>query len=322
MKPTSGDVAAATMRLTHTPRPRRACATAKFDHIPWYIWRATLDTQKYLRSLRYLNRLFPHKRDRNSLRNWLRFKENTRREIDQMAVQSFSRLGDSAFRRVAQSHLRIDSRTLETREFYHRYAGRSCGSYGRTVLGSEGLAASTCVKTDRGWTAVEEIKAGTFVETFDDGWQPVQTIIRRRVESASTGGLFKRSLVRIAPNVVGNTVDLYLPVGQAVLFESDVAEALFGDPFPLVTAQSLVEANIAEAVPTRGDPELYELRFARSQLVICAGGAIMLSSSQSEHFDDFASIRKSPGRYRVLDELFSAALLRADLLESQINACS
>lgn len=239
-----------------------------------------------------------------------------------MAILPISSLGYSGFRRVSQSQLRLDSRPLKARKSFHCHKGHFRGPNEATIFGSVGLAASTRVWTDRGWTAVEEIEAEAFVETFDDGWQPVQTIIRHKVESASKRALFETILVRIAPNVVGNTVDLLISGGQAVLFESEVSAALFGDPFPLVTAQSLVEANIAEAVPNCGNRELYQLYFDRCQLVICAGGAVTLTSSQSENCDDFRSAKISAGRYQVLDELFAAALLRADLRELQINACS
>jgi hypothetical protein len=237
-----------------------------------------------------------------------------------MTVIPFSAFGDGAFRRVTQSQARVISPTQATYKIKQRHTGPVCSPNHKTVFGSVGLNLSTYLKTEGGWTAVEDIKAGTFVETFDDGWQRVQTIIRHRVESAIQSGSHQSRLVRIDPNVVGNTVDLYLPTAQPVLIESDLAENLFGDPFPVVMAQSLVEADMAEEVRIYGDVELFELRFARPQLVFCAGGAVTLTRSQSAQFDDLAIFGILGDRYRVLDEMTATALLRADRLAAEINA--
>ena len=237
-----------------------------------------------------------------------------------MAVVSFSAFGDGAFRRISPSRHQLNSQPRAHCEINHLIFGSGRLPTGRTATASMGLPALTCVKTDRGWTAVEDIEVGSYVETFDDGWQPVQTIIRRKVEAVFSGEAYRTKLVRIGSNIVGNTTDLYLPAAQPVLLESDVAEDVFGDPFPIVTAQSLVEADIAEEVLISGSVELFEHHFARSQLVFCSGGAVLLTHSQREQTDDFAAIGISPDRYHVFDEMTAVALLRTDVRSPNINA--
>jgi hypothetical protein len=237
-----------------------------------------------------------------------------------MAVVSFSAFGDGAFRRISPSRHQLNSQPHATYEINHLSFGSGNLPIGRVATASMGLPASICVKTDRGWTAVENIEAGTYVETFDDGWQPVQTIIRRKIEAVFSGESYRTRLVRIGSNIVGNTADLYVPAAQPVLLESDVAEDVFGDPFPIVTAQSLVEADMAEDVLISGNVELFELHFARSQLVFCSGGAVLLTHSQRDQTDDFAALGKSPDRYHVFDEMTAVALLRTDVRSSNINA--
>jgi len=237
-----------------------------------------------------------------------------------MAVVSFSAFGDGAFRRISPSRRHLNNQPHATYEINHLSFGSGCLPIGRAASGSMGLPPSTCVKTDRGWTAVEKIETGSYVETFDDGWQPVQTIIRRKIEAVFSGEAYRTKLVRIGSNIVGNTADLYLPAAQPVLLESDVAEDLFGDPFPIVKAQSLVEADMAEEVLLCGNAELFELHFARSQLVYCSGGAVLLTHSQREQIDDFAAMGVSPDRYHVLDEMTAVAVLRADVRSSNLHA--
>lgn len=237
-----------------------------------------------------------------------------------MAVVSFSAFGDGAFRRISPSRHQLNSQPRATYEINHLTLGSGRLPIGRAATASMGFPASTCVKTDQGWTAVEDIEAGSYVETFDDGWQPVQAIIRRKVEAAFSGEAYRTKLVRIGSNIVGNTTDLYLPAAQPVLLESDVAEDVFGDPFPIVTAQSLVEADIAEEVLISGSVELFELHFARSQLVFCSGGAVLLTHSQRDQTYDFAALGKLPDRYHVFDEMTAVALLRTDVRSPNINA--
>jgi len=231
-----------------------------------------------------------------------------------MTVIPFSAFGNGAFRRVPQSCSQVSGRAHATHGACHHSSGSIARPNGKTVFGTVGLDPSTYVKTDRGWTAVEEIKVGTLVETFDDGWQPVQAIARHRVESALTGGSFPSRLVRIDPNVIGNTVDLFLPATQAVLLESDVSEDLFGDPFPLVMAQELVGAGIAKEAHICGNSEFFELLFFHPQLIFCAGGAVVVTRALDEQPCGLGTMEQAPTRYRVLDAMTAAALLRAERL--------
>jgi hypothetical protein len=142
-------------------------------------------------------------------------------------------------------------------------------------VGQTGLAGSVRVAGPTGWCAVRAVAPGDLVLTFDAGMQRVEEILS---EAAWTGrGPCPHALwpVEVPAGALGNAEVLHLAADQPVLIESDVAEALTGDPFALVAARCLVGAHGIHRAPPANDSEVITLTFTAEQIVFAGGGAML-----------------------------------------------
>lgn len=139
---------------------------------------------------------------------------------------------------------------------------------------SGGLAAQTLVATPNGWRTLETICVGDDVVTFDDGVQTV-TGVRRRLHpsrpAAITGG---RAPLCLPSALIGNSRPLVVAQDQTLLFESDLADTVFGDPFAVVTARQLSRLCDTRGALPEGDVTLVCLSFASEQMIFVEGNAL------------------------------------------------
>ena len=138
-----------------------------------------------------------------------------------------------------------------------------------------GMVAGTTVATSTGWRAVEGVLAGDEVLTFDGGLQRVVSVERqRRICGGCASDVSGWPLV-VPAGVLGNREEITLLPDQAVLVESDVAEAAFGDPFALVPAIALEGFRGICRVPPKAVTEVVILRFERDEVVFASNGALV-----------------------------------------------
>jgi len=177
---------------------------------------------------------------------------------------------------------------------------------------ARGLLGTTRIATPGGWRRAEEIAAGDAVVTFDSGVQTVRSVARRLVPGP--GGI-PEPVLRLPEGLVGNAAPLLVMPGQGVMVESDLAEAVYGDPFALLPASALRGLpGVVEILPdsplvvARIAFDADEIVFAEGQaLVHCAG-----AWAQPASLDD--AVRAEPPRYAALEpgeaRLLAAALGR------------
>lgn len=136
---------------------------------------------------------------------------------------------------------------------------------------TEGLVAGTLVATEMGWQRAEDLRPGDRVVTFDNGLQPLRTVGRGRL--VSRGRELPRSAQPLAvpARALGNRRAMVLLPGQAVLIESDAAEARYGDPFTLIAAAALDgHRGIARQAPG-AETEVVWLEFDSDEIVYAEG---------------------------------------------------
>lgn len=122
---------------------------------------------------------------------------------------------------------------------------------------------------------MEAIRPRDLILTFDAGPQPVLAINhigRKRPDLSALPHLWP---LAVPVGVLGKRQPLQLQPEQLVLIEADAAEEIHGDRFVLVPAASLDGwTGIARRPPARMR-EVVTLTLETSQLVYCAGGALL-----------------------------------------------
>lgn len=134
-----------------------------------------------------------------------------------------------------------------------------------------GLVAGTLVATDLGWQPVEDLVPGDRVVTFDNGLRPLRAVRVSTLFTAAEAAPRAVWPLSVPAGALGNRSALNLLPGQPLLIESDTAEAMYGDPFLMVTAAALEGyRGIAPAAPT---PELtiVTLEFDTGEVVYVNG---------------------------------------------------
>ena len=102
-----------------------------------------------------------------------------------------------------------------------------------------GLVSGTKVATQIGWRPVEAVTAGDQVLTFDGGLQFVTGVTRQIIWTGGSQSDADTWPLHVPAGALGNREDMTLMPQQAVLVESDTAEAVFGDPFAMIPAAAL-----------------------------------------------------------------------------------
>lgn len=177
-----------------------------------------------------------------------------------------------------------------------------------TVRG--GVVAGTRIATHLGWRPIEGVVLGDSALTFDGGLQKITNVMRRTFHFGETIEGDYQCMLNIPAGALGNQSDFFLVPDQVILFESDIAEELFGDPFALVPALALEGFNgIEREVPA--DPvDIISLQFDTDQIVITDFGAQLHCPAKSPAAALEALLGASvPGRYKTLSYELSVALI-------------
>ena len=185
------------------------------------------------------------------------------------------------------------------------------GAYDGGVMGaSSGLVEGTKIATAMGFQRIETIEPGARVVTFDNGLQPVRAVRREPLWFAA--GECPRSMqpLFVPAGAIGNAQDMVLLPHQAVLIESDAAEAELGDPFVLMQAKDLEGICGIYRVTPEAPAYVVTLEFDNDEVVFAASGAMCICPSRS----DLAGMLNRPegGReYRPLKSWTDGALVNA-----------
>ena len=171
-----------------------------------------------------------------------------------------------------------------------------------------GMLAGTRVATAMGWRRVEAICEGDQVLTFDGGLQTVVAVRRQVIFSGETAADIQDWPMLVPAGALGNREEKRIPARQAVLIESDAAEAALGDPFVLMQAKDLDGICGIHRVTPEAPAFVVTLEFDNDEVVFAASGAMCICPSRS----DLAGMLTRPegGReYRTIKSWTDAALV-------------
>lgn len=153
---------------------------------------------------------------------------------------------------------------------------------------AEGIVAGTQIATAMGWRPIEAIAVGDRVMTFDHGLRPVASVKRSDLWLGDGRCPSHLEPLAVPEGALGNQRPLLLLPEQPVLVESDMAEALFGDPFVLIPAAALEGYRGIGPVTPHRRVEVVLLEF-ESDEVVYANGAGMIRCG-SVHDGDVETI--------------------------------
>ncbi|MCZ4353021.1 Hint domain-containing protein [Roseovarius aestuarii] len=175
-----------------------------------------------------------------------------------------------------------------------------------------GIMAGTRVASTQGWRAIEAISAGDKVLTFDSGLQRVTEVERAPLWGDAQSCPVALWPLEVPPGALGNRDRMFLTPDQAVLIESDTAEAMLGDPFALLPARVLDGVRGMCRVPPPAGVEVVTLRFAAEQIVFANSGAMFLCTASGDLVGQAGDNRNVMPVYPVLSE--DTARMLADAL--------
>ncbi len=147
-----------------------------------------------------------------------------------------------------------------------------------------GMVAGTKVATRNGWTAIEKIQPGQDVLTFDGGLQRVVSVTRH-VLMADYDETTSWPL-NVPAGALGNLENMTILPHQAVLVESDLAEALTGDPFALIPSAALEGYRGITCDRPAEWVEVIQLHFEQDEIVFANIGALFLCRAEADLLHD------------------------------------
>jgi len=148
-----------------------------------------------------------------------------------------------------------------------------------------GLVEGTRVATAMGWRPVEAIAMGDKVLTFDAGLQRVTEVLRDPLWSGESACPRRFWPLEVPRGALGNRTVIRVLPDQAMLLESDAAEALYGDPFALLAGEVLEGIRGIVRVPPKRDQYVVVLHFAEDQVVFDETGALFFAPSSRDLLD-------------------------------------
>lgn len=166
---------------------------------------------------------------------------------------------------------------------------------------SEGILAGTQVAVGETWHAVETLKVGDMVTTFDHGPQPLKNIRRMPLWTGAGTCPLGAMPLAVPEGAMGNAQTLLLLPDQGVLVESDLADAIFDDPFALIPAAALEGFRGIERVTPHQRLDVYRLEFEGEELVYANGtGMIHCPASGMDDVTRLLMIGEEEPLYRML----------------------
>lgn len=177
---------------------------------------------------------------------------------------------------------------------------------------AEGIVAGTRIATAMGWRPVEAIAEGDMVMTFDHGLRPVVSVSRSQLFAGRSACPRHMMPLAVPPGALGNASPMLLLPEQNVLVESDLAEAVFGDPFALIPAAALEGYRGIDRITPHQRVEIITLGFEEEE-VVYANGTGMIHCA-SVHGASFGAMMDEAAPYGVLPMDMARAIV-AQMIE-------
>ncbi|MBU2868328.1 Hint domain-containing protein [Pacificibacter marinus] len=194
------------------------------------------------------------------------------------------------------------------------------GSLSGLTVQTSGFCAGTKVATDLGWRNVETLQQGDLVLTFDDGLQCVTGIKRTVIAADQLGQAVQQWPLFIPKGALGNHDEMTLMPEQSVMVESDLGEAMFGDPFTLVPACALIGYKGIERIKPRGAIDVISIHFDSEQIVFANVGALFhCLPAEGDLVADLTNKSAAPG-YDVLSMTQAAGFVAAMIAQVDQDA--
>ncbi|WP_444454259.1 Hint domain-containing protein [Rhodobacter capsulatus] len=182
---------------------------------------------------------------------------------------------------------------------------------------SQGIVAGTRIATATGWRPVEAMAPGDLLMTFDHGLRPLVSVQRSHLFAGRNA--CPRPLMPLAVPVgaLGNASPMLLLPEQNVLVESDLAEAVFGDPFALIPAAALEGYRGIDRITPHQRVEIVTLHFVEEEVIYANGTGLIHCGSASGQ--SFGAMMDDPTSYIVLPMDMARAIV-AQLIETDDQA--
>ncbi len=161
--------------------------------------------------------------------------------------------------------------------FHFRRQGPSAQAEDSGVM--SGLVAGTRIATSRGWQRVEDVAEGDRVLTFDNGLREVRAIARKPLWEGDGQCPRQFRPLNVPAGVLGNGAAMMVLPRQALVVESDAAEAGTGDPFALVRAEDLEGIGGIRRVRNVAPVDVFVLQFDNDEIVFTAHGALCICAA-------------------------------------------
>lgn len=185
------------------------------------------------------------------------------------------------------------------------------GAYDGAAMGAcSGIVEGTMIVTARGFERIETVEPGDRVVTFDSGLQTVRAVRREPIWFAAGECPPSMQPLFVPAGAIGNAQDMVLLPHQAVLVESDAAEAALGDPFVLMMAKDLEGVRGITRVTPEAPAYVVTLEFDNDEVIFAASGAMCICPSRTD-LAGMLSAREGGREYRTLKSWSDAGLVGA-----------
>lgn len=149
-----------------------------------------------------------------------------------------------------------------------------------------GIVSGTKVATQIGWRVIEAVAAGDLVLTFDGGLQVVTAVTRQTIWTLGTRADYATWPLTVPAGALGNREEMTLIANQAVMVESDTAEAVFGDPFAMIPAAALDGFRGIYRTAPAAQIEIITLHFVQDEVVFANIGALFHCPTRADLLAD------------------------------------
>lgn len=150
------------------------------------------------------------------------------------------------------------------------------GNIGITGSTQPCFVTGTMIETERGRVAVEDLRVGDMVRTWDHGYQPISWIRGRPMPEVFDQLREEKRAIRIkagAFGMLGPQQDLYVSAMHRLKVANEQTEALFGERAVLAHARHLVGLPGIELAPPLPNRAYYHILFATHEIIFANGMA-------------------------------------------------
>lgn len=156
-------------------------------------------------------------------------------------------------------------------------------AYDGAVIGAcAGLVEGTKIATAMGFQSIETLEPGARVVTFDNGLREVRAVRREPLWFATMECPRSMQPLFVPAGAIGNAQDMTLLPHQAVVIESDAAEAALGDPFVLMQAKDLDGVCGITRMAPQAPQTVVTLEFDNEEVIFAASGAMCVCPSRTD----------------------------------------